>query len=310
MSINFATLQGLTIPEGVVTQIEKDGVVLWVLNSSGGDTVVLEVEKIVSDTYASEITYTAEEFILLDIYPETNGTVSVTYGGLTKTITDTSGAEEPNAQQVFFGTFNGVSDSVATPSSGTLTIEGDYYAFGIGRYSATSKTYGYSSCVTEIKSNGKIKVIPNYFCYLCKKIKSFSIPSDVEYIGGSAFHTTGLTNIRIPRKVTFIGDNAFAETDISSVLLPSSVESIRAFAFSGCPLKTVQVESITPPVLLDSDLDGTGSYLQFGYEGQDTVSTKKHPFQLEQIIVPKGCGDTYKTATGWSLYSDYIVEES
>lgn len=31
MSINFATLQAVTIPEGVVTRIEKDGIVLWSL---------------------------------------------------------------------------------------------------------------------------------------------------------------------------------------------------------------------------------------------------------------------------------------
>ena len=132
--MNFATLKGLTIPEGVVTQItDASGRVLWMVQSDSGVPVILEVEKITSDTYAGETTYTAEEFILLDIYPKTNGTVSVTYGGLTKTITDTSGAEEPNAQQVFFGTFNGVSDSVTTPASGTLKISGDYQ----GRYYLT-----------------------------------------------------------------------------------------------------------------------------------------------------------------------------
>ena len=29
MSINFATLRSLSIPEGVVTRIEKDGLILW-----------------------------------------------------------------------------------------------------------------------------------------------------------------------------------------------------------------------------------------------------------------------------------------
>ena len=126
--IDFSTLQGLTLPEGVVMQItDESGRVIWAVS---GGKVILEVEKMTSDTYAGETTYTGEQFILLDIYPKTGGTVNVTYGGLTKTITDTSGAAEPNAQQVFFGTFNGVSDSVATPTSGELTIEGGYYAFG------------------------------------------------------------------------------------------------------------------------------------------------------------------------------------
>ena len=137
--IDFSTLQGLTIPEGVVTQIaDAAGNVLWAVQND--KPIILEVEKIVSDTYAAETTYTNESFILLDIYPKSGGTVTVTYGGLAKTITDTSGAEEPNAQQVFFGTFNGVSDSVTTPASGTLTIEGDCRGFAVGQYKQYSNS--------------------------------------------------------------------------------------------------------------------------------------------------------------------------
>ena len=137
--IDFTTLQGLTIPEGVVTEItDAQGRVLWMLPVAGGP-VILEVEKITSDTYAGSTTYTGESFVLLNIYPATNGTVNVTYGGLTKTITDTSGVASPNAQQVFFGTFNGVADSVETPASGTLTIEGDYRNVTVGTYESGSK---------------------------------------------------------------------------------------------------------------------------------------------------------------------------
>ena len=111
-----------------------NGVARLFFAPESGEPVVLEVEKITSNTYANETTYEHEEFILLDIYPKPGGTVNVTYGGLTKTITDTSGAEEPNAQQVFFGTLNGISDSVATPSNGELIIEGACYAFSCGTY--------------------------------------------------------------------------------------------------------------------------------------------------------------------------------
>ena len=137
---------GKTLVDGTAYSIKNgktlvDGASYEVIFTVGGP-VILEVEKITSDTYASATTYTGEQFILLDIYPKTNGTVKVTYGGLTKTITDTSGAAEPNAQQVFFGTFNGVSDSVTTPASGTLTIEGKYAAFGIGLPHSSSAMRG------------------------------------------------------------------------------------------------------------------------------------------------------------------------
>jgi hypothetical protein len=160
--INFSTLQGLTIPEGVVTQIaDASGRVLWAVSGEIiSDTVVLEVEKKTSNTYYGETTYTDEQFILLDIYPKTNGTVSVTYGGLTKTITDTSGAEEPNAQEVFFGTFNGVSDSVVTPASGELTIKGDCRGFGCGVYTMAKLVSSVCNCITVVTDLGNIEVIP------------------------------------------------------------------------------------------------------------------------------------------------------
>ena len=212
--INFPTLQSLTIPEGVVTQIEIGGKVVWAVQS-GSDTVILEVEKITSDTYAGETTYTGEEFILLDIYPKTNGTVKVTYGGLTKTITDTSGAEEPNAQKVYFGTFNGVSDEVITPTRGTLTIEGDYYAFAVPVIAINKMLSASNNCLRKIISWGEVTKIPTYFMghstmsYAPTEFEdtSINIPPSVVSIGTYAFTgLSGVERITIGSGVTSIGD--------------------------------------------------------------------------------------------------------
>lgn len=211
--------KGWEIPEGKVVKVE-DGAwrVIWMLPVAGAP-VVLEVEKITSDTYAGETTYTGEEFILLDIYPKTNGTVNITYGGLTKTITDTSGAAEPNAQQVYFGTFNGVSDSVETPTSGTLTIRGDCRAFGWGFY---AKDGGHKKsvsccCVTAIKDSGDIDAIPDsafkvslYNGGNSTALKSVTIADSVKSIGMEAFsNCLGLEQMTIPKSVTSIAPNAF-----------------------------------------------------------------------------------------------------
>lgn len=292
--MNFATLQGLTIPEGVVTQIaDASGRVLWVMSS--GDKVVLEVEKITSDTYAGETTYTGEQFILLDIYPKTNGTVKVTYGGLTKTITDTSGAEEPNAQQVFFGTFNGVSDSVTTPASGELTIEGDYYAFGCGAYAESSKDIltPYCVCVTKITSWGGISVIPDHAFSSategCQLEPTLEIPRGVKRLGQTSFAHCGLESVVIGKDVEFIGHQAFVESSTDNYQ-PS--------------LRTVRVLATAPPEIGTYTFD-SGEVTQYLFAPRDTAS-----FAIEEIIVNKGCSNAYKTAPGWSQYADLIVEVS
>lgn len=311
--IDFSTLQGLTIPEGVVTEIkDASGRVIWAVS---GGKVILQVEKITSDTYAAETTYTGEQFILLDIYPKTNGTVTVTYGGLTKTITDTSGAEEPNAQQIYFGTLYGVSDSVATPASGELTIEGDYYAFGQSCYSQSSKIPSYRClCITSVDSFGKITIVPEGAFGFVKSLTNVELPNSVSRIMDNAFNScSNLISVKLPNNLETIGAKAFDATKLTDIEIPSSVTSIgdRAFycqstlepAYSS--IKTVKMLGNTPPELIPSTNDSTGTttYTHFG-------SKELEGYSLEQIIVPKGCGNAYKTAEGWSTYADYIVEAS
>ena len=205
--INFSTLQGLTIPEGVVTQItDESGRVIWAV--ANDKPIVLEVEKITSDTYAGETTYTGEQFILLNIYPKTaSSKVKVTYGGLTKTLAFSG----TNAQKVFFGTFNGVSDSVATAASGELTIEGDCIAVGCAPYIKSSKgELTYAGCITGVNNWGALKEIwPNMF-YMCYGLSKLDIPTAITRIGSGAFtDCTGLTDLTIPENVVFIGSSAF-----------------------------------------------------------------------------------------------------
>ena len=221
--IDFSTLQGLTIPEGVVTQItDAAGNVLW--SAVKPEPVVLEVAKQTSDTYVGSTLYTGEQFVLLDIYPKNaNSTVTVTYGGLTKTLTFSG----TNAQQVYFGTFGGVADSVTTPDSGTLTIEGGYAAYGCGGYKNSSDSKAatqYCPCITAVSEWGNIKYIPNGAFRNCTSVALTSLPSGITSIGDYAFYyCSGLTNITIPEAVTSIGDYAFYLANSSLTITLNSV---------------------------------------------------------------------------------------
>lgn len=193
--------------DGVARKVKKayvgvNGVAqLWWVLEEGGGPVVLEVEKITSDTYVGETTSTGETFILIDIYPKANGTVKVTYGGLTKIVTDTSGAEQPNATQVFFGKYGGSSDSVETPTSGTLTISGDYAGFGCGAFK-TSKTglntYWYK--IKSIISLGVIELVP------------------MAFLGAtSAGGASDVTALVFPASLKRIEKNAISQSNVTSV---------------------------------------------------------------------------------------------
>lgn len=237
--IDFATLQGLTIPEGVVTEIkDASGRVLWTAQTGNEPAAIFEVAKQTKTTYAGETKYENEQFILLDIYPKKGGTVKVTYGGLTKTIKDTSGADEPNAQQVFFGTFNGVSDSVITPASGRLTIEGAYRGYGLGSFGAyANKSSGtYAPCITNVIDFGNPVYIGIRTFEGCANIVTASLPSGLTYLGPRAFYgCTNLSRISLPSGVTEISSYTFCNCSaLTSVEITDSTHSIGDYAFQNC----------------------------------------------------------------------------
>ena len=336
MSIDFSTLQGLTIPEGVVTQIAKDGVVLWALSTATDEpTVILEVAKQTMSTYSGGTTYDNEEFVLLDIYPKKGGTVKVTYGGLTKTIKDTSGAEEPNAIQVFFGTFNGVSDDVETPASGTLTIEGAYRGYGAGSWINAKSNITYCQCITGCSNIGNPVYIGAYTFYQCTSLALTSLPDGITHIGAYAFYQcTGLTLTSLPIALKDIGAYAFYQcTGLTLTSLPDGVITVGDYILYGCSnitditipssvtelglrsLQCHQYEKVeggtiwcdtnvkmlgtTPPTMAEE----SSTYDDSGAFGRESL--------YEGIItVPKGCGETYKSADVWNHYADEIVEAS
>ena len=354
------------IPEGNVVKVtDESGAVIWALQNKSTVPAVLTVEKITSDTYAGSTTYTGESFALLDIYPKSaSSTVKVTYGGLTKTLTFTG----TNAQTVYFGTFNGVTDSVTTPASGTLTIEGDYRGFASGTYSkynatTTKSQTAYSSCVTSVVDWGSLEYLPSYAFQDCAKLTAPNLPSGVTSIPSYAFY--GCSNIAftsLPSAITSIGTYAFYQcANLAITSLPSGVTSIGTYAFYEC--KSINIREIPSGVtsiadytfamyatsyvcetamnggtmtlpsgltsigkyaLCSHNTNGTGyEHIKYLYSVNILATTPPtlgttvfggaddgSYVQCPQLIVPKGCGDTYKSASGWSVYANYIVEAS
>jgi hypothetical protein len=210
-----------TPPDGV------DGYSPVTVNVAGGggtgnvDPVAsLEVRKTEESTSDGDVTYD-DNFLLLDIYPKTNGTVTVTYGGLTKTVIDASGAEEPEPQQVAFGTFLGVSDSVETPESGTLTIDGDYRGYGQGLFTNNKSIVTTSQCITAVNNFGNIEMIPPYAFQFLEFESFVKLPSAVASIGEYAFSDGGVKVIIIGDNVSRIDNNALS--GVGNIIMLNSV---------------------------------------------------------------------------------------
>jgi hypothetical protein len=183
------------------------------------DVASLEVEIWRDEVHVGEEAYYEQRFVLLNIYPKTNGTVYVTYGGLTKTITDTSGAEEPEPQQVFFGTFCDVTDPVETPEQGMLTISGDYRGYGEGTYTDGKGGTSHYGGINKVNSFGNISMIPPG-AFNCCNLASGDTPLDA---------------IVIPNGVKSIGEYAFGSLSrLNMVIFNGNGTKIGEYAFGGC----------------------------------------------------------------------------
>ena len=149
----------------------------------------------------------------------------------------------------------------------------------------------------------------------CLNLKSITIPNSVKSIGTNAFnYCQSLTSVTIPDGVEAIENSTFGTCQsLTSVIIPNSVKRIAYYVFQNCSSLT----RITIP----SAVTSIGGYaLQIGSSTNKATitmlpttpptiqSSTFYASYLEKIIVPAGTGATYKAATNWSNFADYIEE--
>lgn len=154
-----------------------------------------------------------------------------------------------------------------------------------GTVSINSQAFKGCTGLTSVTLPNSVTRIGYEAFYGCTDLPSVTIPNSVTSIGDEAFSgCRGLPSVIIPNSVTEIGRSAFFGcTGLTSVTIGTSVSSIGDGAFFGCTdLKKVYSLNPAPPVI-----------------NENTFS-----FYDADLFVPQGCLSAYKSAKGWSNFSN------
>lgn len=133
-----------------------------------------------------------------------------------------------------------------------------------------------------------ITVIPGLTFPNNKELLSVSIPNGVTKIDQQAFNVcTKLPSINIPDSVTQLGTAALADNpSLVDIQIGTGITSIGNLCFRGCNNAILRIKATTPPSL-SANAFTSGSF-------------------VGKIYVPDASVDSYKTATNWGAWKDYI----
>lgn len=245
-----------------------------------------------------------------------NGCKSLTNVVLSNSITSIS----PHA-------FNGCDNlpNITIPS--TVTSIGDYSFNGCKAFisieipntitSIGHNAFSYCTNLTNIKIGNGVAFMGDNVFNSCSALVSvtFEENSQLTSINYNAFWgCSELTEITIPDSVTKIGNYGFYGcSKLVSLIIPNNVTTISGHAFSNCS-KLINLTIGSGVTKIDGSalfIGSTSNKATITFLGTTPPSIQASTFNksfINKIIVPKGYGETYKSATNWSAFADYIFE--
>lgn len=181
----------------------------------------------------------------------------------------------------------------------------------------------------------------------CNNLQNISFSTLVHHIGESAFRdcknlslieglsstkvtTLGwcvfsgcksLVSIQLPENIKIIGENVFEGCEeLNNFMIPNTLEEIGDRAFKGCArlltskaelllsqnLKSIGYESFNPLIEANTLSNSFFSKIYCSATVPPTIDNNSC-LSCEQLIVPKGCLETYQNSN-WASVSNYITE--
>ncbi len=152
--------------------------------------------------------------------------------------------------------------------------------------------FHYCDSLVSIIIPNSVTSIGHSVFYGCSSLASITIPNGVKSISNYTFYyCVSLASITIPNSVTSIGNSVFSVCkSLASITIPNSVTSIGSSAFNSC--SSVAFYDFSNHTSVPT-LSNTNAFINIAADCQ--------------IRVPASLVDTWKAATNWSTYADYIV---
>ena len=195
-----------------------------------------------------------------------------------------------------------------------------YQKLGLTKVAIESVTklgqYAFNGCNNLAEINlPNVEDIGIYSFQYCNAVKRFDFPK-AKIIGQRAFaNSTGVEYIDIANAET-IGTYACNSCTYLTGVKMEKVKTIDSYAFQSCyRLGYVEIPAsctkIANNVFANVGRATDNEKTIYRFLGDTPPSIYANTFSkdyIDKIIVNKGCGEAYKTATNWANFADYIVE--
>lgn len=212
----------------------------------------------------------------------------------------------------------GLTAIAAGSSSGGIVAPTNYTVKNVflGESVKSIGAYAFADCysLTKITIPSSVTSIEARVLIRCKSLKAVIIPSGVTSIGTYAFYAcNALMKIVIPSDVTSIGSNAFASCyALAEIAIPSSVTSIGTYAFSNCTALTKLTIPSSVMSIGSRAFQQTTALKECDFSDHTVVPTASTYLflgtnQLCKIKVKSSLLSSWKAATNWTTYANYMV---